>query len=129
MNNTDNEVIIKSKKSDSAFESFQKRMLGIGAISIPIWLFPYFLGIDAEDVADSGLSAIFITIALLWAGLFLLFYFVEKSHFENIHWAITSKGVTITNYKNGTSVFVATDHISSVSVMKDYTLSIVTNNA
>ena len=135
MNSADNEIIIKSKKNTVEFENFQKKTPRVVIISIIIGflgLLPFFLGL-IDEISFLGMILMFlIGFAFMWAIAYPLHYFSEKWQFENIHWAITSKGITITitNSKGGASEFVATDHISSVAAANDNSsLAVAIDNA
>ena len=114
------EILIKSEKSQESFMNFKKRMLIIGAIAIPYAFFPFVIcGFDADVVADSGILPLFIGISLFWLGIVFLIYWISKVSFENEEWIVTKTGVTQLNKKTGAKTFIPSDHISTVSLVKD----------
>ena len=114
------EVIIKSQKSQAHFLNFKKGMLISSLLAIPCAFFPFVIcGFDADEIANiSGMVTFFIILSLLWVTYVSIYYWKKKSQFENVEWIVTQAGITQVSKDNGMKTFIPQDHITSISLDK-----------
>ena len=89
-------------------------------ISVLFLLLPLILGLPE-------LLGMFFMYALLYGGILYFCFIMVKIKYDNICWIITNKGLTQINKKNGNKTFIPTNHISSVSHVKEMVKIITTN--
>ena len=113
-------VIIESQKSEESFLKFKNRMLKIG-IGVAVFYFLLFLLCGAEDFGFNYFGA------LLMEGIVYFIFWLNKTIYENVYWIITNKGLTQTHRKSGVKTFIPTNHISSVTHIKEVVQVITIN--
>lgn len=121
-------VLIESQKSAASFEAYKNKFKKVGiGIAIVFFLFYFIIGCISSDEFALWLFLAVVSIGLL-DGIIYLAYWLSKLGYNNIWWIVTNKGLTQVNRKTGFKIFVPTNHISSISHIKE-TISVITIDA
>lgn len=112
-------VIIESQKNKDSFEKYKNKMLKIGiGIMIGFTLFYIILGSMASEIFGLCLGAAILSIGA-FDGMLYLTYWSTKKVYDNVIWTVSNKGLTQVNRKTGIKTFIPTNHIRSVTHIKD----------
>ena len=116
--------IIQTKKNEKAFKKYKNTTLiaGLSGITFLIGFFS-FLSCGLND--GYIFACIGSITSILFIGSMMLFLYLRvKIPYSNIFWTITSKGLFLINYKTQDETFIPTNHISSVTQIRE-TIQIV----